>query len=42
MYQLQTYTNNKTKANNSQSKQKENNNNYMPNIIEAQQIKLLI
>ena len=41
MYRLQTYTINKIKVNNNQSKQKENKNNYMHNIIKAQQIKLL-
>ena len=40
-YKLQTYTINKIKVNNNQSKQKENKNNYMHNIIKAQQIKLL-
>ena len=42
MYQLQIYIINKTKANNNQSKQNENKNNYMHNIIKAQQIKLLL
>ena len=43
MYQLQTYILLiKTKVNNNQSKQNENKNNYMHNIIKAQQIKLLL
>ena len=42
MYQLQIYTINKTKTNSNQSKYNKNKNNYLHNIIKAQQIKLLL